>query len=74
MMHRLTREENQPAGRRPAFSTAEAIAMSVTSSRRGVDESSAFSTITSLHISMLNVGTAQAQADTPRPNTNEPNA
>ena len=34
----------------------------------------AFSTITSPHISMLNVGTAQAQADTPRPNTNEPNA
>ena len=34
MMHRLTREENQPAVRRPAFSTAEAIAMSATSSRR----------------------------------------
>ena len=74
MMHRLTREENQPAGRRPAFSTAEAIAMSVTSSRRGVDDSSTFSTITSRYISMLNVVTAQAQADTPRPNTNEPNA
>ena len=34
----------------------------------------AFSTITSQHTSMLNVGTAQAQADTPRPNTNESNA
>jgi hypothetical protein len=35
---------------------------------------STFATITSPHTSMLNVGTAQAQADTPRPNTNEPNA
>ena len=35
MMHRLTREENQPAVRRPAFSTAEAIAMSAMISRRG---------------------------------------
>ena len=34
MMHRIAREENQPAVRRPAFSTAEAIAMSATSSRR----------------------------------------
>ena len=34
-MHRLTREENQPAVRRPAFSTAEAIAMSAMISRRG---------------------------------------
>jgi CRP-like cAMP-binding protein len=38
IMHRIAREENQPAGRRPAFSTAEAIAMSATISRRGVDE------------------------------------
>ena len=42
--------------------------------RRGVDESATFATITSLQISMLNVGTAQAQAETPRPNTNESNA
>ena len=74
MMHRLTREENQPAGRRPAFSTAEAIAMSAMISRRGVDESATFATITSPQTSMLNVGTAQAQVDTPRPNTNELNA
>jgi hypothetical protein len=35
---------------------------------------SAFPTITSPQTSMVNVGTAQAQADTPRPNSNEPNA
>jgi hypothetical protein len=35
---------------------------------------SAFSTITSLHKSIVNVGTAQSQTDTPRPNANEPNA
>ena len=35
MMHRLSREENQPSVRRPAFSKAEAIAMSAMISRRG---------------------------------------
>ena len=52
MMHRLTREENQPAGRRPAFSTAEAIAMSVTSSRRGVDEPRLFNNHVTTHINV----------------------